>query len=190
MTVGKNVTTVFEVKEYGKYFENLLLHENRCLAGELIGKLKYTTCHCRLKEGNILLNDTLNTFYLWLYGVRHMVILYPPSQRQDSMYHDLCYTSHGEIAQWPIAPWANTLTTELHLTPCRLRWKWAKFKLHEDFQNFINLKILHTYQWVKNSQLSFKIIWLKYISEAYWFYSFADIFCFTWSFHQSYFGNN
>ena len=25
------------------------------------------------KEGNVLINDTLNTFYLWLYGVRHIV---------------------------------------------------------------------------------------------------------------------
>ena len=24
------------------------------------------------KEGNILFNDTLNTFHLWLYGIRHM----------------------------------------------------------------------------------------------------------------------
>ena len=23
------------------------------------------------KEGNVLFNDTLNTFYLWLYGVKH-----------------------------------------------------------------------------------------------------------------------
>ena len=37
-------------------------------------------CHCSWvsdwwadKEGNILFNGTLNTFYLWLYGVRHMV---------------------------------------------------------------------------------------------------------------------
>ena len=26
-----------------------------------------------MKEGNVLFNDALNTFYLWLYGVRHMV---------------------------------------------------------------------------------------------------------------------
>ena len=26
-----------------------------------------------LKEGNVLFNDALNTFYLWLYGVSHMV---------------------------------------------------------------------------------------------------------------------
>ena len=26
-----------------------------------------------MKEGNVLFNDALNTFYLWLYGVTHMV---------------------------------------------------------------------------------------------------------------------
>ena len=51
--------------------------------------------------------------------------LYAPSHRQDSTYHVLCYTSHGALAgtrnpphegsiRWPIAPWANALTTELH----------------------------------------------------------------------------
>ena len=56
------------------------------------------------------------------------VLLYAPSHRQDSTYHDLCYTSCGALAGtrnssmgpphegsiWrPIAPWANALTTEL-----------------------------------------------------------------------------
>ena len=27
----------------------------------------------RKKEGNVLVNDALNTFYVWLYCVRHMV---------------------------------------------------------------------------------------------------------------------
>ena len=27
----------------------------------------------RVKEGNVLFNDALNTFYLRLFGVRHMV---------------------------------------------------------------------------------------------------------------------
>ena len=40
------------------------------------------------------------------------VLLYAPSHRQDSTYHGLCYTSRR-----PIAPWANALTTELHLAP-------------------------------------------------------------------------
>ena len=63
------------------------------------------------RERNVLFNDTLNTFYLWLYGVRHMVkdigysyrltasvLLYAPSHRQDSTYHGLCYTSRGALA--------------------------------------------------------------------------------------------
>ena len=60
------------------------------------------------------------------------VILYAPSHRQDSTYHGLCYTSRGAQAgtrnssmgpphegsiRRPIAPWANALTTELHLAP-------------------------------------------------------------------------
>ena len=60
------------------------------------------------------------------------VLLYAPSHRQDSTYHGLCYTSRGALAgtrnssmgsphegsiRRPIAPWANTLTTELHLAP-------------------------------------------------------------------------
>ena len=60
------------------------------------------------------------------------VLLYAPSHRQDSTYNSLCYTSRGALAGmrnssmgsphegsiWrPIAPWANALTTELHLAP-------------------------------------------------------------------------
>ena len=75
------------------------------------------------KEGNVLFNDALNTFYLRLYGVIHMVkdhsesergnqlpphgllfpisskvFLYASSHRQDNTYHGLCYTSHGALA--------------------------------------------------------------------------------------------
>ena len=36
----------------------------------LVHRITYTMFR---KEGNVLFNDALNTFYLWLYGVRHMV---------------------------------------------------------------------------------------------------------------------
>ena len=64
------------------------------------------------------------------------VLLYAPSHRQDSIYHGLCYTSREALAGtrnssmgpphegsiWrPIAPWANALTTELHLAPAYRR---------------------------------------------------------------------
>ena len=66
-----------------------------------------------IKEGNVLFNDALNTFYLRLYGIGHMVkdhsdsergnplpphgLLFPIS-RQDSTYHNLCYTSRVTLA--------------------------------------------------------------------------------------------
>ena len=75
------------------------------------------------KEGNVLFNNALNTFYLRLYGVIHMVkdhseareetrchhmgysfrlaarvLLYASSHRQDNTYHSLCYTSHRALA--------------------------------------------------------------------------------------------
>ena len=66
------------------------------------------------KEGHFLFNDALNTFYLLLYGVIHMVknhsdserrnplppngLLFPIS-RQDNTYHGLCYTSRGALAR-------------------------------------------------------------------------------------------
>ena len=74
------------------------------------------------EERSVLFNDALNTFYLQLYGVRHMVkdnsareetccrhmgysfhlaervILYAPSHRQNNTYHGLWYTSRGALA--------------------------------------------------------------------------------------------
>ena len=60
------------------------------------------------------------------------VLLYASSHGQDNTYHSILYTSCGALAgtinssmgpphegsiRWPIAPWANALTTELHHTP-------------------------------------------------------------------------
>ena len=66
------------------------------------------------KEGIVLFNDALNTFYSRLYGVKHMVkdnsdgLLFPISSKvlfyasshiQDNTYHGLCYTSRGALAE-------------------------------------------------------------------------------------------
>ena len=37
--------------------------------------------HKYWKEGYVLFNDTLSTFYYWLYGVRHMVKNHSDSER-------------------------------------------------------------------------------------------------------------
>ena len=75
------------------------------------------------KEENVLFNDALNTFYLWLYGIKHMVkyhsakeetschrngLLLPISSklsfictthRLDSSYHAFCYTSREALTE-------------------------------------------------------------------------------------------
>ena len=38
-----------------------------------------------MKEGNVLFNDTLNTFYLQLYGVGHMLKDNSDSERGNSL---------------------------------------------------------------------------------------------------------
>ena len=82
-----------------------------CVIGWVDGWMNgfiYLMPHAGRKEGNVLFNDALNTFYLWLYCIRHMVkdhsslphrLLFPisskgsvPSHRQDNTYHSLCYT--------------------------------------------------------------------------------------------------
>ena len=67
------------------------------------------------------------------YRLTARVLLYTPSHRQDNTYHGFCYTSCGALAgtrnssmgpphegsiRRPIAPWANTLTSELCPAPC------------------------------------------------------------------------
>ena len=46
-----------------------------------------TTCwpKVRRKEGNVLFNDALNTFYLRLYGVRHMVKDHSDSEKGNPL---------------------------------------------------------------------------------------------------------
>ena len=54
------------------------------------------------KEGNILFNDKLNIFYSYhmnlAFQLAAEVLLYTPSQRQDSTYDDFCYTNRGTLA--------------------------------------------------------------------------------------------
>ena len=96
---------------------------NRCRACDVTVLRECCSCELQEDEGNVLFNDALNTFYLQLYGVRHMVrstqiareetrchhmgysfwlaarvLLYAPSHRQDSTYHGICYTSCGALA--------------------------------------------------------------------------------------------
>ena len=43
------------------------------------------------KEGNILFKDALDTFYLWLYGVGHMVKDHSDSEREEGKEGRKCF---------------------------------------------------------------------------------------------------
>ena len=78
----------------------------------------------------IVRKETRCRHIAYSYRLTARVVLYAPSHRHDNTYHGLCYTSRGALAgtrnssigspheasiRRPIAPWANALTTELHL---------------------------------------------------------------------------
>ena len=51
------------------------------------------------KERNVIFKDTLDTFYLWLYGVGHMVKDHPDSQRGNLLL--LTLLAFGiDLVQW------------------------------------------------------------------------------------------
>ena len=47
--------------------------------------IEKVSTHLHWKEGNVLFNDALNTFYLRLYGVRHMVKDHSDSERGNPL---------------------------------------------------------------------------------------------------------
>ena len=113
------------------------------------------------KDGNVLFNDALNTFYFTSKG--SFICIIP---QIDNTYHGLCYTSRGTLAatrnssmdsphegstRRPIAPWANVLTTEVHLAP----------ETHKDGAHWTDL-------YRKQKSLRAVAIWvvLYYMSDA------------------------
>ena len=70
--------------------------------GELLfsynSNIKLTPCAILIKqEGNILFNDTLNTFYLRLYTVRHIVEDYSESERGNLLPpHGLLFPTNSK----------------------------------------------------------------------------------------------
>ena len=49
------------------------------------------------KEGNVLFNDALNTFYLWLYGIRHMVKGHSDNEKGNPLPpHRLLFPINGK----------------------------------------------------------------------------------------------
>ena len=130
LTISQGTSLSFNFYPSGTYNQRLLGWNPLCHKSSRIAVILLMGCKtpinqtCRKMEGgNVLFNDALNTFYLRLYGIGHMVkdhsdsergnplpphrLLFPISSkgsfictslRQDNTYHSLCYTSHGALA--------------------------------------------------------------------------------------------
>ena len=76
--------------------ELLQAYNNGCL-WRLEVHLKRELLQAYTKEGNVLFNDTLNTCYLRLYGVRHMVKDHSDSEKGNPLPpHSLLFTINSK----------------------------------------------------------------------------------------------
>ena len=107
-------------------------------------------------------------YSLWLTA---RVLLYASSHRQDNIYHSFCYASRWALAGWrnssmgpphegsirqPIVPWANTLTTELHLAPSQAIKTLNLIYKECTFLSFFKHKLVDILESVAIVELSFK----------------------------------
>ena len=66
-------------------------HQNRTQLGT---RTKNKRNHYIRKEGRVLFNDALNTFYLWLYGVIHMVKDHSERKKEKEMLYLTTHSTH------------------------------------------------------------------------------------------------
>ena len=73
-----------------------------------------------MEEGNVLYNDTLNTFYIRLYGVKHMVKDHSGSERRNPLPpHTRIANIHVIVLSFIIyvtgLGWVNTYVSHLYI---------------------------------------------------------------------------
>ena len=75
------------------------------------------------KEGNVLFNDALNTFYLRLYGVRHMVEDHSDSERGNPLPpHGLLFAISSKMFFYMHHPTDRITHTTAFVTPVVGHW--------------------------------------------------------------------
>ena len=66
------------------------------------------------KEGSVLFNDALNTFYLWLYGIGYMV-----KEREREMFYLTTHSTHFIYGYMASDIWLRTILIVRKETRCR-----------------------------------------------------------------------
>ena len=77
-------TSIFMLLFMSGYWESVWTTMS-CSFTTSVNRFTIVTRRKYLKEGNILFNNALNTFYLRLYGVRHMVKDHSDSERRNPL---------------------------------------------------------------------------------------------------------
>ena len=81
------------------------------------------TSSCYRKEGNVLFNDALNTFYLRLHGVRHMVKDHTDSERGNPLPpYGLLFPISSKGSFIYIIPQTGMTHTTAFVTPIVEHW--------------------------------------------------------------------
>ena len=76
---------MFYLTTHSEHFNTVIWRESKPLHGLLFPVSINGSFMEGRKEGNVLFNDALNTFYLRLYGVRHMVKDHSDSERGNPL---------------------------------------------------------------------------------------------------------
>ena len=71
------------------------------------------------RERNVLFNDTLNTFYLQLYGIRYMVKDHSDSEREREMFYLTTHSTHFIYGYMASDIWLRTILILRKETRCR-----------------------------------------------------------------------
>ena len=71
------------------------------------------------RERNVLFNDALNTFYLRLYGVRHMVKDHSDSKKEREMFYLTTHSTHFIYGYMASDIWLRTILIVRKETCCR-----------------------------------------------------------------------
>ena len=80
-------------------------HKNKSAIWCLINGIYINVNKTGRKEGNVLFNNTLKTFYFWIYGIKHMVTDHSDSERGNLLLpHELRFPVSSKISFICIIP--------------------------------------------------------------------------------------
>ena len=117
--------------------------------------LQIGKCFGQRKEGNVLFNDALNTFYLWLYGIIHIVKDYSGYLLPHYMGYSFQLTARGLYMTHPADRIAHTTVFGIPVVEHWLEQKVFQTVILNDTHTFLWM----VYQFWMNKKTCFIVHW-------------------------------